>query len=105
MNKFTSIITITFSNNIEFKNWYVFTEKFFLYDEKVIIYLKEKGMTKWTITKTDSEEPVKAIAVMEYKDKNSFQKCQPIFSKFMPKISNILYKSNVVRGEVIFDKI
>ena len=38
-------------------------------------------------------------------NKKSFDKCQPVFLKFMPQISDLIYKSNIVRGEVILDEI
>ena len=62
-------------------------------------------MTKWTWTKTDEIEPIRVVAMMEYKNKKSFDDCQKIFSKYMPKVRGIIYKSNIIRGEVIFDQI
>ena len=105
MEKFTSIITITFPSNPAYQEWVKIQDKFFFEDKKVVTYLKENGMTKWTLTKTDDIEPVKVVAIMEYTNKNSFQKCQGIFTKFMPHIRNTLYKSNVTRGNVIYDNI
>ena len=50
-------------------------------------------------------EPIKVLIIFEYKDKKSFDKCQTVFLKFMPKISDLIYKSNVVRGKIILDEI
>ena len=105
MSKFTSIITITFPSNPLFEEWYKTIENFFLKDEKVILFLKQKGMTKWTMSKTDDAEPVKVVFIMEYISKISFGECQSLFLKYMPNIQSLVYKSNIVRGEVIFDQI
>ena len=105
MEKFTSIITITFPSNPAYQEWVKIQDKFFFEDKKVVTYLKENGMTKWTLTKTEDVEPIKVVAIMEYTNKNYFQKCQGIFTKFMPHIRNTLYKSNVTRGNVIYDNI
>jgi hypothetical protein len=55
--------------------------------------------------KTEEKEPVKVVAYFEYKNKESFDKCQRIFLKFMPQLSDLIYKSNVVRGNIVFDEI
>ena len=78
---------------------------FFLKDAKVVRFLKENGMTKWTWTKTDELEPERVVALMEYKNKKSFDDCQKIFSKYMPNVRGLVYKSNIIRGNVIFEKI
>ena len=70
MNKFSSIITVTFPSEPSYKEWYKTIEDFFLKDNKVTIYLKENGMTKWTMSKTDEVEPVKVVIFMEYMNKN-----------------------------------
>mgnify|MGYP001174548329 CR=1 FL=1 len=103
MKKFTSIITITFPSNLAYDEWTKIQNKFFFEDKRVVMFLKENGMTNWTLTKTDDVEPIKVVAIMEYENENSFQKCQNIFSKFMPHIRNTLYKSSVIRGTVIYD--
>ena len=105
MKKFTSIITVTFPSEPSYSEWYKTIENFFLKDEKVILYLKQNGMTKWTMTKTDDVEPVKVVIFMEYSSKKSFELCQNLFLKFMPNVQNLIYKSNIIRGEVIFDQI
>ena len=105
MSKFTSIITVTFPSTPLFEEWYKTIENFFLKDEKIIVYLKESGMTKWTISKTDDVEPIKVVIIMEYKNKKSFDQCQSLFLKYMPKVQNLIYKTNIIRGEVIFDQI
>ena len=105
MNKFSSIITVTFPSEPSYKEWYKTIEDFFLKDNKVTIYLKENGMTKWTMSKTDDVEPVKVVIFMEYMNKKSFEKCQSLFLKYMPNVESLIYKSNIVRGEVLFDQI
>ena len=105
MSKFTSIITVTFPSNPLFEEWYKTIENFFLKDEKIIVYLKQNGMTKWTMSKTDDVEPIKVVIIMEYKNKKSFDQCQSLFLKYMPKVQNLIYKTNIIRGEVIFDQI
>lgn len=105
MNKFTSIITVTFPSEPAFEEWYKITRDFFLKDEKVTTFLKQNGMTKWTMSKTDDIEPVKVVICMEYLNKKSFDQCQNLFLKFMPKVDHLIYKGNIVRGEVIFDQI
>ena len=105
MNKFTSIITVTFPSELAYKEWFKINNDFFFKDEKVIIFLKQNGMTKWTMSKTDDIEPIKVVLSMEYLNKESFDKCQTIFLKFMPKIDSLIYKTNIIRGEVIFDQI
>ena len=39
---------------------------------------------------------------MEYLNKKSFDQCQNLFLKFMPKVDQLIYKTNIVRGEVNF---
>ena len=105
MQKFTSIITLTFPSYPSFDEWFTVTKNYFLKDKKIVQFLKENGMTKWTMTKTDDVECIKLLIIFEYKDKKSFDKCQTVFLKFMPKISDLIYKSNVVRGKIILDEI
>ncbi len=105
MENFASIITITFPSFIAYEDWLKRTKEFFLNDNKIKKYLAENGLQKWTYIKTDDVEPIKVVAIFEYKDKRSFDKCQSVFLKFMPKISDLIYKSNIVRGEVILDEI
>ena len=105
MKKFTSFITITFPSDPSFKEWERITKDFFLKDVNVVKFLKENGMTKWTWTKTDEVEPVRVVALMEYEDKKSFDNCQKIFSKYMPNVRGLVYKSNIIRGNVIFEQI
>ena len=52
-----------------FEEWYKTIENFFLKDEKIIVYLKQNGMTKWTMSKTDDVEPIKVVIIMENKNK------------------------------------
>ena len=61
-------------------------------------------MTKYIIYKTDDIEPVKAITLFEYNTKESFEKCQKIFLKFMPKVRDMIIKVSLVRGNIV-DKI
>ena len=105
MKKFSSIITVTFPSEPSYKEWYKTIENFFLKDEKITLYLKQNGMTKWTMSKTDDVEPVKVVIIMEYINKKSFEQCQSLFLKYMPNVQNLIYKSNITRGEVIFDQI
>ena len=105
MKNFASIITITFPSFISYEDWLKRTKEFFLKDDKIKKYLAENGLKKWTYIKTDDVEPIKVVAIFEYKDKRSFDKCQSVFLKFMPKISDLIYKSNIVRGEIILDEI
>ena len=105
MEKFTSFITITFPSDSVFKEWKKVTKDFFLKDANVVRFLKENGMTKWTWTKTDEVEQVRVVALMEYKNKKSFDDCQKIFSKYMPNVRGLVYKSNIIRGNVIFEQI
>ena len=51
--------------------------------------LKQNGMTKWTIYKTEDVEPLKVIAVCEYKNDESFQNAKSIF-KILPKIQDLI---------------
>ena len=103
--KFVSIMTNTFASEITYEDWKKKIEKFFFADERIIMLLKQNGMTKYTIYKTDDVEPVKSITIFEYSTKASFDKCQKIFLKFMPKIQNMIVKVNIVRGNTIFNKI
>ena len=105
MENFASIITITFPSFIAYEDWLKRTKDFFLNDDKIKKYLAQNGLQKWTYIKTDDVEPIKVVAIFEYKDKKSFDKCQSVFLKFMPKISDLIYKSNIVRGKVILDEI
>ncbi len=105
MENFASIITITMPSFIAYDDWLKRTKEFFLKDKKIKKYLSENGLKKWTYIKADDIEPIKVVAIFEYKDKKSFDKCQPVFLKFMPKISDLIYKSNIVRGKVVLDEI
>ena len=105
MENVASILTITLPSFIAYEDWLKRTKKYFLSDEKIKKYLEENGLKKWTYIKTDDVEPVKVLIIFEYKDKKSFEKCQTVFLKFMPKISDLIYKSNVVRGKIILDEI
>ena len=105
MENLASILTITFPSFIAYEDWLKRTKKYFLSDEKIKKYLTENGLKKWTYIKTDDVEPVKVLIIFEYKDKKSFDKCQTVFLKFMPKISDLIYKSNVVRGKIILDEV
>ena len=44
---------------------------------------------------------------MEYENKKAFDNCQKVFSKVIPttNVRDMLIKSNLVRGDVIFDQI
>ena len=105
MSNFVSIITITFPSFIAYEDWFKRSNDFFLTDKKIKIYLTQNGWKKWTAIKTEETEPVKVVAYFEYENKESFEKCQKIFSKFMPKLSDLIYKSNVVRGNIVLDEI
>jgi hypothetical protein len=105
MENVASILTITLPSFIAYEDWLKRTRDFFLSDEKIKKYLADNGLKKWTYIKTDDEEPIKVVVIFEYKDKKSFDKCQPIFLKFMPQISDLIYKSNIVRGKVVLDEI
>ena len=105
MENVASILTITLPSFIAYEDWLKRTKNFFLSDEKIKKYLADNGLKKWTYIKNDDEEPIKVVVIFEYKDKKSFDKCQPIFLKFMPQISDLIYKSNIVRGKVILDEI
>ena len=105
MENVASILTITFPSFIAYEDWLKRTKEFFMSDEKIKKYLAENGLKKWTYIKTDDQEPVKVVIIFEYKNQKSFDKCQPVFLKFMPKISDLIFKSNIVRGKVILDKI
>ena len=83
--KFVSVMTNTFASEITYKEWKKKIEDFFFADERVIILLKQNGMTKYTVYKTDDVEPVKSITIFEYRTKDSFDKCQKIFLKLCQK--------------------
>ena len=70
MKNFASIITITFPSFISYEDWLKRTKEFFMKDEKIKKYLAENGLKKWTYIKTDDVEPIKVVAIFEYKDKN-----------------------------------
>tara|TARA_Y100000589_G_C26805307_1_gene487487 strand:+ start:281 stop:598 length:318 start_codon:yes stop_codon:yes gene_type:complete len=105
MENVASILTITLPSFIAYEDWLKRTREFFLSDEKIKKYLTDNGLKKWTYIKTDDEEPIKVVIIFEYKDKISFNKCQPVFLKFMPQIRDLVYKSNIVRGKIILDEI
>tara|TARA_E500000178_G_C16703515_1_gene609355 strand:+ start:209 stop:505 length:297 start_codon:yes stop_codon:yes gene_type:complete len=98
-------MTNTFPSEIAYNEWKKRQDDFFLKDKRIKILLKQYGMTKFATYKTDDIEPVKAITIFEYDKKDSFQKCQKIFLKFMPKINDLVIKSNIVRGEITMDEI
>ena len=105
MAKFVSIMTNTYSSEITYDEWLKRTNEFFFDDEKIVQLLKQNGMTKWTIYKTEDIEPVKVIAVCEYNNNESFQECQKIFLKFLPKIQDLIIKNNFSRANVVKDVI
>ena len=41
--------------------------------------LKQNGMTKWTIYKTEDVEPLKVIAICEYKNDGLFKNAKKYF--------------------------
>ena len=59
------------------------------------------------MTKTYDIELVKTVIVMEYEKKKFFDNCQKVFSKFIPitNVGDMLIKSNLVKGDFIFDQI
>ena len=79
MENFASIITITIPSFIAYDDLLKRTKEFFLKDEKIKKHLSENGLKKWTYIKTDDIETIKVVAIFEYKDKKSFDKCQPVF--------------------------
>ena len=81
MENFASIITITMPSFIAYDDSLKRTKEFFLKDEKIKRYLSENGLKKWTYIKTDDIEPIKVVAIFEYKDKKPFGKCEPVFFK------------------------
>ena len=103
MAKFVSIMTNTYSSEITYDEWLKRTNNFFFDDEKIVQLLKQNGMTKWTIYKTEDIEPVKVIAICEYNNNESFLKCQKIFLKFLPKIQDLIIKNNFSRANVVKD--
>ena len=50
-------------------------------------------------------EPLKVIAICEYKNDESFQKYQKVFLKFLPKIQDLIIKTNFARAHVVEDVI
>ena len=105
MSKFVSIMTNTYSSEISYEEWLKRINNFFFDDEKIVQLLRQDGMTKWTIYKTEDIEPVKVIAICEYENSESFQKCQKIFLKFLPKIQDLIIKNNFSRANVVKDVI
>ena len=105
MTKFVSIMTNTYSSEISYDEWLKRINSFFFDDERIVQVLKQNGMTKWTIYKTKDVEPLKVIAVCEYKSSESFQKCQKVFLKFLPKIQDLVIKTNFARVNVVKDAI
>ena len=105
MTKFVSIMTNTYSSEITYAEWLKKINNFFFDDQRIVQLLKQNGMTKWTIYKTEDIEPLKVIAVCEYKNNDSFQKCQKIFLKFLPNIQDLIIKTNFARANVIKDAI
>ena len=105
MSKFVSIMTNTYSSDISYDEWLKRTNSFFFDDERIVQVLRQNGMIKWTIYKTEDVEPVKVIAVCEYKSAESFKKCQDIFLKFLPKIQDMIIKTNFARASVVKDAI
>ena len=103
MSKFVSIMTNTYSSEISYEEWLKRINNFFFDDEKIVQLLRQDGMTKWTIYKTEDIEPVKVIAICEYENSESFQKCQKIFLKFLPKIQDLIIKTNFSRANIIKD--
>ena len=57
-------------------------------------------MEKKQLKKSENKEN-KLLARIHNRNKSS----QKIFLKFMPKLSDLIYKSNIVRGNVIFDEV
>ena len=105
MSKFVSIMTNTYTSEITYDEWLKRTNNFFFDDERVVHLLKQNGMTKWTIYKTEDIEPVKVVAICEYENIESFSKCQKIFLKFLPKIQDLIIKTNFARAHVVKDVI
>ena len=103
MSKFVSIMTNTYSSDISYNEWLKRTNSFFFDDESIVQVLRQNGMIKWTIYKTEDIEPVKVIAICEYENSESFQKCQKIFLKFLPKIQDLIIKTNFSRANIIKD--
>ena len=105
MSKFVSIMTNTYSSEITYDEWLKRINNFFFHDKRIVQLLRQNGMTKWTIYKTEDVEPLKVIAICEYKNDESFQKCQKVFLKFLPKIQDLIIKTNFARAHVVEDVI
>ena len=103
MSKFVSIMTNTYSSEISYDEWLKRINNFFFDDERIVQLLRQDGMTKWTIYKTEDVEPLKVIAICEYENSESFQKCQKIFLKFLPKIQDLIIKTNFSRANIVKD--
>ena len=103
MSKFVSIMTNTYSSEISYDEWLKRINNFFFDDERIVQLLRQDGMTKWTIYKTEDVEPLKVIAICEYENSESFQKCQKVFLKFLPKIQDLIIKTNFSRANIVKD--
>ena len=103
MSKFVSIMTNTYSSEISYDEWLKRINNFFFDDERIVQLLRQDGMTQWTIYKTEDVEPLKVIAICEYENSESFQKCQKIFLKFLPKIQDLIIKTNFSRANIVKD--
>jgi len=103
MSKFVSIMTNTYSSEISYDEWLKRINNFFFDDERIVQLLRQDGMIKWTIYKTEDVEPLKVIAICEYENNESFQKCQKIFLKFLPKIQDLIIKTNFSRANIVKD--
>ena len=79
--------------------------KYFFFHDKRIVQFTAKWYDKWTIYKTEDVEPLKVIAICEYKNDESFQKYQKVFLKFLPKIQDLIIKTNFARAHVVEDVI
>ena len=93
MSKFVSIMTNTYSSEITYDEWLKRIINFFFHDKRIVQLLKQNGMTKWTIYKTEDVEPLKVIAICEYKNDESFQKCQKVFFKIFTKNTRPYHKN------------
>ena len=103
MSKFVSIMTNTYSSEISYDEWLKRINNFFFDDKRIAQLLRQNGMTKWTFYKTEDVEPLKVIVICEYENSDSFQKCQKIFLKFLPKIQDLIIKTNFSRANIIKD--
>ena len=79
MSKFVSIMTNTYSSEITYDEWLKRINNFFFHDKRIVQLLKQNGMTKWTIYKTEDVEPLKVIAVCEYKTTSLFKNAKKYF--------------------------